>query len=136
MPDKPSLLLLDDEPIVGKRLKPALEKLGLDVESFERPVEAVRRFEEKSFDIVVTDMRMDEMDGAEVIARVMQRSPGTKVIVISGCTMPDLAQKVREMGVFEFIAKPFVPDEIKAVVLKAIEAMGLELKPAGGEGAR
>jgi DNA-binding NtrC family response regulator len=135
MPKKPSLMLLDDEPIVGKRLKPALEKLGLDVESFERPSEAVRRFDEKPFDIVVTDMRMDEMDGDEVIALVMERSPDTKIIVISGCTMPDLAQKVMAMGVFEFINKPFAPDELKAVVLKAIEAMGLTLAPSGEEGA-
>jgi DNA-binding NtrC family response regulator len=134
MPKKPSLLIVDDEPIVGKRLKSALEKLGLDVESFERPVEAVRRFEEKPFDIVVTDMRMDEMDGDEVIERVMERSPDTKIIVISGCTMPDLAKEVMEMGVFEFINKPFAPDELKAVVSRAIEAMGLKLTPEGGEG--
>jgi DNA-binding NtrC family response regulator len=81
-------------------------------------------------------MRMDEMDGGEVIERVMERSPGTKVIVISGCAMPDLAQRVREMGVFEFIPKPFLPEDLRAVVLRAAKSLGLELTPAGVEGAR
>ena len=52
------LLILDDEPIVGRRLAPALNKLGCEIEAFEDPERALKRMEEKGFQIVVTDVRM------------------------------------------------------------------------------
>jgi len=61
------ILILDDEPIVGKRLLPALQKDGHQVEIFIEPKKAIRRLEEKGFDIVVTDIRMDDLDGIEVL---------------------------------------------------------------------
>ncbi|MEJ2285760.1 MAG: response regulator, partial [Desulfobacterales bacterium] len=61
------ILILDDEPIVGQRLKAALEKDGHRAETFVDPIEAVARLEDKTFDIVVTDIRMDNMDGIEIL---------------------------------------------------------------------
>src|SRR4030065_2679035 len=61
------VLLLDDEPIVGKRLVPALAKLGVETESFTDPEAALHKIARKDFDIVVTDFRMDKMDGLEVV---------------------------------------------------------------------
>ncbi len=69
------VLLLDDEPIVGRRLKPALDKIGCHVEVFENPREAVARIDQKDFDIVVTDIRMEEMDGIQVLEYVKKVSP-------------------------------------------------------------
>ena len=66
MSDMIQVLLLDDEPIVGKRLGPALAKIGCEVEVFQDPIAALTRLKKKSFDIVVTDIRMDEMDGMDV----------------------------------------------------------------------
>ena len=62
--------MLDDEPIVGKRLQPALAKIGCQVEVFQEPLAAVARLKEKNFDIVVTDIRMDEMDGMQILEYV------------------------------------------------------------------
>ena len=59
MAEKLKLMVKDDEPIVGKRLKPALEKSGYVVEVFETGAEALKRIDEDEFDIVVTDVRMD-----------------------------------------------------------------------------
>ena len=72
MADGLEVLLLDDEPIVGKRLKPALTKLGCNVEVFEAPRKALARIDQKEFDIVVTDIRMDEVDGLEVLQHVIK----------------------------------------------------------------
>ena len=58
------ILILDDEPIVGKRLGPALSKMGAEVEVFENSGKALERIQEKIFDIVVTDIRMDEISTA------------------------------------------------------------------------
>ncbi len=129
MSNKPRLLLLDDEPIVGKRLKPALTKMGLEVECFEKPLEALRRIQEQEFDIVVTDIRMEDMDGLEVLERVKQKSAATKVIMITGYAMMSTAREAMEKGAFDFIAKPFEPDELRAVVEKAVDALGFKLQP-------
>ncbi|MBF0564396.1 MAG: response regulator [Nitrospirae bacterium] len=122
------VLLLDDEPIVGKRLKPAIAKLGCEVEVFEKPTDALKRIAEKEFDIVVTDIRMDEVDGLEVLQHVMDRSRRTKVIMITGYAMMELARQAMEKGAFDFIAKPFKPDDLRAVIVKAAESLGMSLQ--------
>jgi len=128
------ILLLDDEPIVGKRLKPALTKIGCDVEVFEDPLLAVARLDEKNFDIVVTDIRMDEMDGMQILEHVLAKSPDTKVIMITGYAMIALAREAMEKGAFDFIAKPFKPDDLRTVIAKAAEALGspIEFTPVNG----
>ncbi|GAB4344889.1 MAG: hypothetical protein Kow0099_24680 [Candidatus Abyssubacteria bacterium] len=121
------LLLLDDEPIVGKRLKPALRKLGCEVEAFEDPSEALKRIDEEEFDIVVTDIRMQGIDGLEVLRRVHEKSSRTKVIMITGYAMMETAREAMERGAFDFIAKPFEPDDLRAVVVRAANALGVQL---------
>ena len=73
-----SILLLDDEPIVGKRLKPALEREGYTVEVFEDGRSALARLGQQRFDIVVTDVRMDDVDGIQVLEAVQAMSRRTK----------------------------------------------------------
>jgi DNA-binding NtrC family response regulator len=127
MPERIEVLLLDDEPIVGKRLKPALTKIGCDVEVFENPREALERIDQKNFDIVVTDIRMDEIDGIEILEHVRQKAPRTKVIMITGYAMMSLARKAMEKGAFDFIAKPFKPNELRRVIARAAEALDLSV---------
>jgi len=124
MSDPLEVLLLDDEPIVGKRLKPALAKIGCNVEVFEEPAVALKRLDEKAFDVVVTDIRMDEIDGIQVLEHVTKTSPRTKVIMITGYAMMALAREAMEKGAFDFIAKPFQPDDLRKVIAKAAKALG------------
>lgn len=118
------VLVLDDEPIVGKRLQPALAKVGCDVEVFEAPAPALDRLTQKAFDIVVTDIRMDDIDGIEVLERVMERSPETRVIMITGYATVEVAREAMAKGAFDFIAKPFKPQELRDVIAKAAHALG------------
>ena len=120
------LLLLDDEPIVGKRLKPALTKVGCEVEVFENPKEALARIDEEEFDIVVTDIRMAEVDGLEVLEHAMEKSSRTKVIMITGYAMMETAREAMEKGAFDFIAKPFQPEDLRSVVVKAMKVLESE----------
>jgi DNA-binding NtrC family response regulator len=124
MPEKLKILLLDDEPIVGKRLKPALAKIGCDVEVFEDPKQALKRIDETEFDIVVTDIRMDEINGIQVLEHVMKKSQRTKVIIITGYAMMSLAREAMKKGAFDFIAKPFRPDDLREIIAKAAHALG------------
>jgi DNA-binding NtrC family response regulator len=127
MSDKLEVLLLDDEPIVGKRLKPALVKIGCNVEVFEEPAVAMKRLEEKIFDVVVTDIRMDDIDGIQILEEVRKRSDKTKVIMITGYAMMALAREAMEKGAFDFIAKPFQPDDLRQVIAKAASELGVSV---------
>ena len=133
MENRVDVLLLDDEPIVGKRLKPALAKIGCDVEVFENPREALERLDQKTFHIVVTDIRMDEIDGIQVLERVLKKSPETKVIMITGYAMMAVAREAMEKGAFDFISKPFKPDDLRRVIAKAAEALGKPLDLAAAQ---
>jgi DNA-binding NtrC family response regulator len=121
------VLLLDDEPIVGRRLKPALAKIGCNVEVFENPKAALLRIDQKTFDIVVTDVRMDDIDGIQVLEHVTRKSTHTKVIMITGYAMMSLAREAMEKGAFDFIAKPFEPNDLKKVIAGAAKALGSDV---------
>jgi DNA-binding NtrC family response regulator len=121
--DSLSILVLDDEPIVGKRLRAALEKNGYGVEVFEDSRAALRRLDEKEFDIVVTDVRMEEVDGIQVLEHVLERSRRTRVIVITGYATVEVAREALAKGAFDFIAKPFKPDDLRQVIQRAAEGL-------------
>lgn len=121
-----SVLVLDDEPIVGKRLRPALEREGYEVEVFEDGHAALARLAERRFDIVVTDVRMDEIDGIQVLEAVQTMSRRTKVILITGYATVELAREALAKGAYDFIAKPFKPDDLRAVIAKAARALAAE----------
>ncbi len=120
------ILVLDDEPIVGDRLKPFLEGEGHRVEVFVDPMEALARLKTKEFDIVLTDVRMENVDGIQVLERVRAKSDRTKVLMITGYATVELARQALSKGVFDFIAKPFKLEDIRAMVNKASEALRAE----------
>ncbi|RJP67757.1 MAG: response regulator [Candidatus Abyssobacteria bacterium SURF_17] len=125
MTAKLNVIIIDDEPIVGKRLKPALDKIGCDVEFFTNPLEAVARLEEKEFNIVVADIRMEGMDGIELLERVQAKYPRTKVIMITGYATLEMAREAQAKGAFDFIAKPFKPADLREIIAKAAESLGV-----------
>jgi DNA-binding NtrC family response regulator len=126
MEKKMQILILDDEPIVGKRLGPALTKMGGEVEVFEDPRQVLRRIQEKIFDIVVTDIRMEGVDGIEILEKVKARSEHTKVIMITGYATVEVAREALGKGAFDFIAKPFKPNDLREIIFRAAEALGFQ----------
>jgi DNA-binding NtrC family response regulator len=116
---KTSILVLDDETIVLKRLRPALEKAGYEVEVFFRSQEALERIMQRDFDIVITDLKMQGLDGMQFLTIVKERSPTTEVIVITGFATMETAKESFKKGVFDFLAKPFKLGEIQEIVKNA-----------------
>ncbi len=119
--NKISILILDDEPIVSKRLKPSLEKKGYLVETFTESEAALKRVKEKKFDIVITDLKMEGLSGMEFLTEVKKLYPDTEVIVITGFATMDTAKESFQKGIFDFLAKPFKLGEITAVIQRAEE---------------
>lgn len=122
--DKLRVMILDDEPIVGKRLKPSLTAAGFEVEVFLDPTIALKRLGEKEFDIIVTDFQMDEIDGIQVLEHIMENCTNTRVILITAYGSVEIAREALVKGAFDFIAKPFKPKELRAVVNKAALSLG------------
>lgn len=116
-----SILILDDEPIVTKRLKPALEKKGYAVETFTDSNTALERIKKQRFDIVITDLKMEGVSGMEFLEEVKNQWPTTEVIVITGFATMETAKESFKKGVFDFLAKPFKLGEIIEIVGKAVE---------------
>ncbi len=116
---KIEVMVVDDEPIVGKRLKPALTKDGYNVEVFDNPVEAVNRFDEKEFDVVVTDLRMGQLNGIQILEHVRAKSTKTRVIFITGYATVEKTREAQVKGAFDFIAKPFKINDLRMLIQKA-----------------
>jgi DNA-binding NtrC family response regulator len=118
-PSRLTIMVLDDEPIVCKRLKPALEKLGYEVDTFTQSIEALHQIQETTYDIIITDLKMKGIDGMKFLEEAKKRSPKTEVIVITGFATLETAKESFQKGVFDFIAKPFKLSEIQKVVEQA-----------------
>jgi DNA-binding NtrC family response regulator len=126
MSDQLSVLLVDDEPIVGKRLKPALEKSGYQIETYEDGAQALERIAKRDFDIVVTDIRMEPVDGLKVLEAALRKNPRTKVIIITGYATVEIAREALSKGAFDVIAKPFRPNDLREAIAKAVRALESE----------
>ncbi len=116
-------LIVDDELIVGRRLKPVLEKLGFEVETFEESGLALARFLEAGFDVVVSDIRMKGIDGMTLLDRVRARSRRSKVILITGYPSPEVAAEAMSRGAFEVLSKPLRTDRLREVVRRAAASL-------------
>ncbi len=112
------ILVLDDEPIVVKRLKPAFEKAGYEAETFTDSASALAAFTNKPFDIVITDLKMEGMDGMAFLEQVKTISPKTGCVVITGFATLDTAKESFHKGAFDFVAKPFKLADIMEVVAR------------------
>nr|WP_279343370.1 response regulator [Fundidesulfovibrio terrae] len=118
-------MVLDDEPIVCKRLRPFFQKAGYEVEAFTNPAEALERVTQRRFDVVITDLKMEGLDGLAFLGKVKALYPDTGVIVITGFATMETARESFRKGVFDFVAKPFKLAEILDGVRRIEKEKGL-----------
>jgi DNA-binding NtrC family response regulator len=113
------ICVIDDEIVVCKRLEQVLSKEHHRVETFVDSDRAIARINEKHFDIVVTDIRMESIDGMEVLTRIKEKGGDTKVILITGYATIEIAREAQAKGAFDFISKPFKPKDLQEVIDRA-----------------
>lgn len=119
MTGKRRIMVVDDETIVGKRLKRLFEKSGFDVEIFTESSAAVENIKKKTFDIIITDLRMEGIDGIEILETAKEINPDIQVIIITGCVRRKRRVEALEKGALDFITKPFKIADLKKAVQKA-----------------
>ncbi len=129
MDKRKDVMILDDEPIVGERLRPALEKKGFYVETFTESQKAMRRLDEKEFGVLVTDLKMSGPNGIDVLSYVKKHSPQTQVIMITGYATIEAARAAEVIGASNFITKPFRINDIVKLVVQAAKKAEQSLAP-------
>jgi DNA-binding NtrC family response regulator len=119
--DEYRIMIIDDEKIVGDMAKMALEKEGYVVETFINAEPALERLRAERFDVVVTDLKMRGIDGMEVLRRVKNLYPETKVIMITAFANLDTAIEALRGDVYDFFPKPVKIKELKVSIQRALK---------------
>lgn len=115
------ICIVDDEQIVCERLQPVLEKNGFLVESFTDSKAAMARLAEKRFDILITDLKMAQPDGIELLKYARERFPEIRVVIITGFATVETARQAMKGGAVDFIAKPFRLSHLRDLTSKIAE---------------
>ncbi len=115
------ILIVDDEEIVIQSCLRILSDYSDVVDSVQDGQAALRKIDETQYDIVILDIMMPKMDGLEVLQQVKERHPDVDVIMMTGLSQIQTAVKAMKLGAFDYLSKPFDPDELKHVVDRALE---------------
>jgi DNA-binding NtrC family response regulator len=116
-----NILIVDDERIIIDSCLRILRNPDYHLEAVQDGLEALRKVEENHYDIVILDIMMPKIDGLEVLRRVREGHPDIDVIMITGLSQIETAVKSMKLGAFDYLPKPFDPDELKLVVHRALE---------------
>jgi DNA-binding NtrC family response regulator len=126
MQDHPRLLIVDDEKIALKNLEHVMKKEGYEVVGTQSGQNALKMLEEQNFDVVLSDLKMEKVDGMQILKRCNELHPETEVIMITGYATLESAVESMKQGAFYYIAKPFKLDEVRKVVKEALEKVRLK----------
>ncbi|MCP4116023.1 MAG: sigma-54-dependent Fis family transcriptional regulator [Desulfobacteraceae bacterium] len=124
----PSILVVDDELSMREFLEVMLAQEGYDVSLAVNGKQAVKVIQKKSFDLVLSDIRLGDLTGLDVLRAAKKKDSSTVVVLISAYATTEIAVEAMNEGAFDFVPKPFDNTELKATLLKA-----LELKQSGGK---
>ena len=118
---EPSILVVDDEIAAQRALIQALKREKYHVEGAASATEALRKLTEKNYDLVITDIRMERMDGMELMRQIRARWPDTLVIVMTAFASIDTAIRSIHEGAYDYLSKPYEVDDLRLTVRRALE---------------
>ncbi|MBS4096198.1 MAG: sigma-54-dependent Fis family transcriptional regulator [Sulfuricella sp.] len=120
------LLIVDDEKVALRNLEHVMKKEGYQVVATQSGANALGHLESETFDVVLTDLRMEKVDGMQILQKCRATCPDTEVIMITGFATLESAVEAMKHGAFHYIAKPFRLDEVRKVVAEALEKIRLK----------
>lgn len=131
-----SLLIVDDEPNVLSALRRLCQNGAIlpaipnpSITTFTSPIEALKYIDDHPVDLVLSDYRMPDMDGATFLACVKEREPDTARIIMSACSDIDgIVRAVNHAGIFRFVSKPWSDPDLKAAIIEVLAHRGLLLE--------
>ncbi len=117
---RPQLLVVDDEEVARRNLAHILSKENYTVDTAANGVEALARLRESSYDVILTDYKMEKIGGMEILEKTKSMAPQTEVIMITGYAAIDTAVEAMKKGAFHYLVKPFKLDEVREAVKQAL----------------
>ena len=115
------ILIVDDEEIVIRSCLRILSNGDYEVEAAQDGWEALRKIDENDYDVIILDIMMPKIDGMEVLQRVKETHPDVDVIMVTGHSQIETAVRSMKLGAFDYLPKPFDPDELELIVERALE---------------
>jgi len=120
MENKPSILVVDDELIVRDSLSDWLAEDGYNVSTVKNGKEAIKSVKETDWDVLLVDLKMPGLSGLDVLSKVKEINPNTPVIIMTAYATVDTAVEAIKKGAYDYITKPFNPEEITLTLRKII----------------
>ncbi|HDH05698.1 MAG TPA: endopeptidase La [Nitrospirae bacterium] len=118
---KPGILVVDDERIALENIEPVLKKEGYAVSTADSGAEALKKIDTNDFDVVITDLKMKQVNGIDVLEKARSKCVDTQVIMVTGYATIDSAVEAMKKGAFHYITKPLKLGDVRAVVKEALE---------------
>ena len=115
------ILVVDDEEIVIRSCVRILGGSDYEVDAVQSGSEALRKIESSHYDVLLLDIMMPKMDGVEVLQKIKEAHPDVEVIMVTGLSQVGTAVRCMKLGAFDYLPKPFDPDELMLVVQRALE---------------
>ena len=124
--NKSRILVVDDEAIARENLEHILRKDGYDVVTADSGISALKKLSNTEFDLVMTDLKMKQVDGMEVLARIKEQYPGTEVVMLTAYATLSTAIEAMQKGAYHYIPKPYKIDEVRMIAKRALEKKALK----------
>jgi DNA-binding NtrC family response regulator len=121
----PQVLVVDDEPIAVENLAYVLRKEGYEVTCAENGEGAIKALEQKTFDLVMSDLKMERVDGMQVLESAKRLQPTAEVIIITGYATVATAVEAMRRGAFFYVSKPYQIEEVRLLVRQALAKSSL-----------
>ncbi len=115
------VLIVEDDGLVQAFLKESLQRLNLRIDTASSGEEALEKISCQIFDLILSDIRMPTLSGMDVLRKVRETAPETKVVMMTAYGTVENAVEAMKLGAFDYVMKPFSADEIELVIKKALE---------------
>ncbi|MGI9473978.1 MAG: sigma-54-dependent transcriptional regulator [Rubripirellula sp.] len=125
-PSRLKLLVVDNEAAHARAMTESLEKVGYNCEVATSGPEAARLIELETYDVIITDMVMNDVDGMKILKLARERLPDCEVVMVTGHATVPVAVEAMQQGAFNFLEKPITPNRLRAIAEKAAEAVLLK----------
>jgi NADH:ubiquinone oxidoreductase subunit E len=121
MAAEPKILVVDDEVVVIKSAERVLKSEGYRIEGALGGREAILKMEQGGYDLVFTDLKMPEVDGITLIRWIKKSKPETGIVIITGYPSQETMKEAIELGIIDYVPKPFTPSVLLDVTKRAVE---------------
>ncbi len=122
MMERAQILIIDDEEAIRDAMHQVLSREGYQIKEAREGKEGLELFQKETFHLVFLDLKLPGIKGMDILTQMKETSPETPVIIITGYSSIESAVEAMKKGAFDYMPKPFTPDELRVVTRKALES--------------